>query len=113
MENNLDKYFKDKLHEREFDFKDSYWAGAEKLLDAQERRRRRVLLFWWFGGVAGAVLLAATFWFLGKNEGQQESQSHAVELKENTLSNPEASQAIESNISESELPENNGGNDNQ
>ena len=41
MENKLDKYFKDNLHDRNFEMKEEYWLGAEKLLDAHDRRRKR------------------------------------------------------------------------
>ena len=57
MENNLDRYFREKLHDREFDMKDAYWKGAEQLLDADRRNRRRWLVGW--GGPALLVLLTA------------------------------------------------------
>ena len=68
MDNKIDKYFKEKLHDREFAFQDSYWEGAQKLLDGQERRRRRGLFFWWFGGIAGLAALVAGIWFFTKKK---------------------------------------------
>jgi len=68
MENKLDKYFKDNLHDRKFEMKEDYWLAAEKLLDAQDERRKRRVFFWWFNAGAGLLLLAGLAWFiLGKN----------------------------------------------
>ncbi|MEZ4960740.1 MAG: outer membrane beta-barrel protein [Saprospiraceae bacterium] len=82
MDNKIDKYFKEKLHDREFAFQDSYWEGAQKLLDGQERRRRRGLFFWWFGGIAGLVALVAGIWFFTKNDGLQNVPASLVERNE-------------------------------
>ncbi len=48
MENNLDKFFRDNLHDRKFEPKAEDWLGAEKLIDAQDYRRKRRSIFWWF-----------------------------------------------------------------
>ncbi len=78
MENNLDKYFKDNLHDRRFEVKEEHWLGAEKLLDEQERRRRRRGLFWWFGGgLAVLALVALGGWLLGKNGGERPAENPA------------------------------------
>ncbi|PCI98854.1 MAG: hypothetical protein COB15_05320 [Flavobacteriales bacterium] len=44
FENDIDKLFKDKLSNREFEIKDSYIANLEKSLDAQKIYRRRFLI---------------------------------------------------------------------
>ncbi len=68
MENNLDKYFQDKLHERKFEMKEEYWLGAQKLLEADERKRKRRVLFWWFSGGLGLLLVGLMGWLLlGEN----------------------------------------------
>ncbi|MEK7253770.1 MAG: hypothetical protein AAB316_03435, partial [Bacteroidota bacterium] len=69
MENNLDRFFRENLSERQFEFKDEYWQEAEKLLDANKRRRRRALIFWWLGGAALVATVAmAVVAIGGKNE---------------------------------------------
>ncbi|GEM_PF-5018309 len=69
MDKNLDKIFKDSLHDRRFEMKESDWLGAEKLLEADERRRNRGGLLWWMGGglalLSLGILLALGF---GGNE---------------------------------------------
>ena len=59
MENNLDKYFKDNLHDRKFEMKEEYWLGAEKLLEAQERRRKRRGIFFPRMGICQVGALAS------------------------------------------------------
>ncbi|MBI1227646.1 MAG: outer membrane beta-barrel protein [Bacteroidetes bacterium] len=72
MENNLDKYFKDNLHDRKFEMKEEYWLGAEKLLDAQDKRRKRRVVFWWFGGGLGALILVGfSFWIFSETNGKK------------------------------------------
>ncbi len=44
FENDIDKLFKDKLSNREFEIKDSYIANLEKSLDDQKKYRRRFLI---------------------------------------------------------------------
>lgn len=88
MENNLDKYFKDKLHDRKFEMKEDFWLGAEMLLDAQDSRRKRRIMFWWFGGGLGVLmLLGIALWFLNKNEAEKPVQSSVNIPLENTASN--------------------------
>ncbi len=58
----LDKLFKDKLHDRAFEFKDSYWEEAEQLIEQEEDRRRRGGLWWRFGLVL--VLFSLTGYFI-------------------------------------------------
>lgn len=76
MENNLDRYFREKLHNREFEFKDAYWQGAEKLLDAGRRKRRRRWFAWWGGAMLLTAALAG-WWFWGKNTGLAPGQQQA------------------------------------
>ncbi len=66
MKNNLDRYFRDNLRDREFEFNDVWWQQAEQLLDANRRKRRAALA--WQG--AALLLLAAVlagWWFLSEN----------------------------------------------
>lgn len=90
MENNLDKYFRDNLHDRRFEMKEEYWLGAEKLLDAQDERRRRRLLFWWSGGGLGILLLIGLAWLVLAKEGPEKPAVPATSVaSENYLQNGE------------------------
>ncbi|MCF8246977.1 MAG: PorT family protein [Saprospiraceae bacterium] len=74
MENNLDKYFRDNLHDSKFEMKEEYWLGAEKLLDEQYRLRKRRVGYWWFGSGLGVLVLALLAWLVfGKNDGTNTS----------------------------------------
>jgi hypothetical protein len=68
MKNNLDRLFKEKLSEREFEFKETYWQQAEQLLDASHTHKRRA--FWWWSGAVVVLLLlsGAAWWVLGISE---------------------------------------------
>lgn len=67
MENNLDKYFRDNLHDRKFELKEEYWLGAEKLLEADEKRRKRRGFFWWFfSGTLLLIALSICIWQAGQ-----------------------------------------------
>jgi len=44
----LDNFFKDKLNDRNFEFKDAYWEDAERLIEAQEEDDRRRRFGWWW-----------------------------------------------------------------
>jgi len=37
-QNNLDDFFKDKFNERTFEFKDSYWKDAERMIEDDNKR---------------------------------------------------------------------------
>lgn len=64
MENNLDKYFRDNLHDRQFEMKEAFWLGAEKMLEQQEARRKRRGLFWWLGGGSALLAVAVAGWIV-------------------------------------------------
>ncbi len=103
MENKLDKYFKDNLHNRKFEMNEEYWLSAEKLLNAQDKRRKRRVIFWWFSGGLGALLLVGFgFWVLGKNGGEKPVQTSAqiatqsVQTEVSNTQNMEEKQGAES-----------------
>lgn len=78
MENNLDKYFRDNLNDRKFEFKDEYWLGAQQLLEADERRRKRRGLFWWFGGGLALLGLVSLGWVILSEKGSGEPTTKIV-----------------------------------
>ncbi len=82
--NNLDNFYNKKLQNRTFEFKDSYWEGAEKLIIADEKNRRRGLFFWLFGLLFIFTLGGAVLWFsLPKAEKELASTSFLNNLPEN------------------------------
>lgn len=48
MENNFDKYFKDKLEHRKFEMKPEFWEEAEALIEADEKDNDRKRFLIWF-----------------------------------------------------------------
>lgn len=48
MENNFDKYFKDKLEHRKFEMKPEFWEEAEALIEADEKDKDRRRFLIWF-----------------------------------------------------------------
>ena len=96
MENKLDKYFRDNLHDRRFEMKEEYWLGAEKLLDEQDRRRKRRVGFWWFGGgSAMVVLMLLGWWLLGKNDGANPSAPTSQRAEKTPATSGQASPIFE------------------
>jgi hypothetical protein len=91
MENNLDKYFKEKLEGRQFEMKDAYWQNAQKLLAEDERRRRRAIWFWWGGGAM--VLFTVLVFILSLNgnkenivaENTNSNTGNSIEIKEEKI----------------------------
>lgn len=59
--NDLDKLFKNKMLDREFEFKDSYWEAAEQLIGQEEQKRRRGGLWWRFGAFLLLFVIAGYF----------------------------------------------------
>lgn len=55
MENNSDKFLREKLSNTEFPFDPKAWEQMEAMLD--KKKKRRVFFWWWIGGAAAALLL--------------------------------------------------------
>ena len=62
--NKLDKLFKDKLQDRSFEFNDSYWEAAERLIEQEESRKKRGGL-WWKLGLFLLVLITSGYFLIG------------------------------------------------
>lgn len=81
MKNNLDNLINQNLKDRTYEFKDTYWLEAEKLIVAQEKKKRRVFFIWWFGGVmALSVLIGGIYYFNSDN--QHFAEKNPTENKE-------------------------------
>jgi hypothetical protein len=65
MENNFDKIFKDKLENRKFEMKPEYWAGAEALIEADEKSGGWRKFMLWFGV---ALVAGLSVFFIWKND---------------------------------------------
>lgn len=80
----LDQFFKDKLQDREFEFKDVYWQDAEQLIE-QDKRKKRLIWWKWLAGWLLLLLLiiAGGLWLtLGP---RVQSSPEQKEIKENNL----------------------------
>ncbi len=61
----VDKFFNKKFEDQEFEFKDAYWADAQKLIEADEKRRRKAGWLPWFFGFAFLGMIGfAVLWYL-------------------------------------------------
>ena len=58
----LDKLFKNKLQNREFELKDSYWQQAEQMIAAQESGLNWKKGFWLLGALLLIALAGFVFW---------------------------------------------------
>ncbi len=58
--NELDRFFKDKLENRQPEFNEAHWRAAEKLLDQQQAEKRPGWLWW---AVLGILLLLVSLWW--------------------------------------------------
>lgn len=77
--NELDKLFKNKLEDREFEFKDSYWEAAEQLLEQQDKRRRRGGFWWWSMGAMVLLLTVAAYFLFNTNTNTNTSEQGLIQ----------------------------------
>lgn len=64
-----DQFFRKKLVERQYEYKEAYWEDAERLIEQRERHRRRRTLWWWLTGVLLLAGLGAATWrYLGNED---------------------------------------------
>lgn len=83
--NNIDKLFKDKLGNRQFDFNPSAWEAAEQLIIAQEKKKRRAV-WWWFSGAAASLLLLIGGWLMFQDYDKVLYEPKDVEVTEEIVS---------------------------
>ncbi len=55
----MDQFFKKKLKERQYEYRESYWKEAERMIRLREGRRR---VFWWWFLVVGLLLITIGGW---------------------------------------------------
>ena len=60
--NPLDRFFKNKLQNREFEFQDAYWQQAEQMIIADQAGRRWKKGFWFLGALLLLTFTAFIFW---------------------------------------------------
>lgn len=70
MENKLDRFFKNKLEDRTFEFDESAWAGMEQIIEMDEETQKEKRFWFWTGGLLGLFLIISLCWWLlnDKNE---------------------------------------------
>ena len=83
MGQKFDNFIKKKFDEREFEFKEEYWAGAEAMIEAQDSKRDRKS---WLGLLLLLLFfVGAGSWFFYPNS----AKKIAINSKENTTINKE------------------------
>lgn len=89
-ENKLDKYFKEKFEEREFEFKDAYWQAAEELIEKDQANNNRKPFFWFIllGLIAGGGIYLSLSKNIQSNKGGNDIATNAsmsiVDSEKNT-----------------------------
>ncbi len=76
----LDKFFKDKLNDRTFEFKDAYWEAAEQLIEKDNNKKRKRGGFWRWTSLGLLLLLVVTGYFVfgGSRNNQDIKQSQKI-----------------------------------
>ena len=98
----VDQFFNKKFQEQEFEFKDAYWADAQKLIEADKERRRRGAWFPWFLGIVGLSLLGIGWsWYLQEQPVLDDAKNEsAFLLNEEKESTTKTTQNLENNSSD-------------
>jgi p-aminobenzoyl-glutamate transporter AbgT len=107
-DNELDNLIKNKLNNQTFEYEDSYWQQAEKMIDAQRFETKKLVWYKSAFYVAIAAVFALLGWFLVENNkitspktaintNTENAQMLQLELKSSaTYSQPKAAEANKS-----------------
>lgn len=94
-ENNLDRFLKQAVDQKSFDFDPVYWEGAKALLDQDKKKKRRGIFLWWglggtglLGVLAVSLLLNSTLFFPQNKINKRKIE--AVVNNSSEVSNPNA-----------------------
>ena len=61
----MDQFFRKKIEERQYEYHESYWEEAERMISQRDGRRRRAFWWWAFGlGLLLISIVAVGWWFL-------------------------------------------------
>lgn len=85
MENNFDKFFKDKLEHREFEMKPEFWEGAEALIEADKKSGYWRGFIIWFGVALVAGLSVFFIWKNNTSNPIVEAEKNSSPTLENSL----------------------------
>ncbi len=98
----VDQFFKKKFQEQEFEFKDAYWADAQKLIEADKEHRRRGTWFPWFLGILGLSILGIGLgWYLQEQPALDDAKNEsALILNADKESTTKTTQNLENNSSD-------------
>jgi hypothetical protein len=80
-DNELDNLIKNKLNNQTFEYEDSYWQQAEKMIDAQRFENKKLVWYKSAFYVAVATVFALLGWFLVENN---KITSHQTAINTNT-----------------------------
>ena len=104
-DNELDNLIKNKLNNQTFEYEDSYWQQAEKMIDAQRFETKKLVWYKSAFYVAVATVFALLGWFLVENNkitspktalngNTENSQMPQIELNSSAISSqPKASES--------------------
>jgi hypothetical protein len=104
-DNELDNLIKNKLNNQTFEYEDSYWQQAEKMIDAQRFETKKLVWYKSAFYVAVATVFALMGWFLVENNkitspktalngNTENSQMPQIELNSSAISSqPKASES--------------------
>ncbi len=107
MENNFDKIFKDKLEHRKFEMKPEYWAGAEALIEADEKSGGWRKFMLWFGVALVAGLSVLFIWKNDKSTQIVEAEKTLNTTLGNALTSTGETTKSEFEISKDKISEGN------
>jgi hypothetical protein len=83
--NHLDKFYKDKLNEREFEFDEGLWQDAEALIIADEKKKKRAFGWWFFGSaLLISVVSGMIIWSINTQNEQEAVQTEIPKNIEST-----------------------------
>jgi len=89
MSNQLDNFFKNKLKQRSFEYKDSAWEEARLLIERDERNKKRRRFVFIFTSAALLLLVGFSAFYMGKNSSNfSETPTKSVPI-EQEISKPQ------------------------
>ncbi len=90
----VDDFFKERVNSFEFDFEESYWEGAEKLIIAQEeKKRKKRLAFIWICFTSIILIASTSIYYLTKDKMNADVDAKKNNQTSNIITNSEKNDA--------------------